>query len=134
MRQQRPQFVLISLTSAVMFGVLAMGPARAEVECKGLEQAQCGGMAGCSWTSAYTRKDGKNVSGYCKRVAVRGDAAATRSAPQKAPAVKETQPKPVVKGTPPANTPYGAATGAAATPAKTPYGQGTGTGAGTAPR
>ena len=104
MRQQRPRFVLISLTSAVMFGVLATSPARAEVECKGLEQAQCGGIAGCSWTNAYTRKDGKNVSGYCKRVAARGDAT-TGPAPQKAPAVKDTQPKPVVKGTAPANTP-----------------------------
>ncbi|HYN76194.1 MAG TPA: hypothetical protein VES73_00175 [Lamprocystis sp. (in: g-proteobacteria)] len=146
--KQRSRFVLISLTSAAMFGVLTTGAARAEVECKGLEQVQCGDMAGCSWTNAYTRKDGKSVAGYCKRVAARGDAAATGPVPQKMPAVKETAPKPVVKGTPPATMPSGAAMGAGApkTPAaaatamptgnlpagtgtvKTPYGQGTGTG------
>jgi len=35
-------------------------------ECKGLAQTECEAKTECRWIDGYTRKDGKEVSGYCR--------------------------------------------------------------------
>jgi hypothetical protein len=45
---------------------LGSGSALAESACKGLEQAACEKAADCTWVGPYERKDGKQVSGYCR--------------------------------------------------------------------
>jgi hypothetical protein len=49
--------------------VISAGPVLAESACKGLEQAVCEGNGDCTWVNGYTRKDSKQVSGYCKSIA-----------------------------------------------------------------
>ena len=120
MKFRSPRFVVMSLASVTVLGVLATGPANAAPsECKGLDQAACASAAGCGWINGYTRKDGKTVAGYCKRGKGSKDAAA--QAPAATPPVKMPPPKPLVK---PA-APYGAGTGTATGTA--PYGTATGT-------
>ena len=124
MKFRSPRFVVMSLASVTVLGVLATGPANAAPsECKGLDQAACASAAGCGWINGYTRKDGKTVAGYCKRGKGSKDAAAPAAAqaPAATPPVKMPPPKPVVK---PA-APYGAGTGTATGTA--PYGTATGT-------
>jgi hypothetical protein len=38
----------------------------AQAACKGMPEARCTGEAACTWVSAYTRKDGREVNGYCR--------------------------------------------------------------------
>ena len=73
MKLYSPRFVVISLASAALCGVLVSAPAgAANSACKGLEEAKCAAMDGCGWTKEYTRKDGKTVAGYCKKASVPG--------------------------------------------------------------
>lgn len=70
---------------------LSAGPVLAESACKGLGQGPCAGKTDCTWVDGYTRKDGVNVSGHCKAVSKRDEAAAAKEKP--APAVvKEKAP------------------------------------------
>ena len=130
MTSQRPRFVLISLTSAAILGVLAAAPASAaDSHCKGLAQAQCGTTEGCGWVDTYTRKDGKTVEGYCKKATLppgarRDKGAAEPSATTtKTPGGEKTRALPPAEGTAPATAPAGTpapkpATGTVRTPAQ----------------
>jgi hypothetical protein len=53
---------------------LGSGAALAESACKGLEQNACGKAADCIWVGGYERKDGKQVSGYCRTKSTGGAA------------------------------------------------------------
>ncbi len=126
MTSQRPRFVLISLTSAALLGVLATAPAgAADSHCKGLAQAQCGTTEGCGWVDTYTRKDGRTVEGYCKKATLppgaRRDKAATETptpaATGKTPGGEKTRALPPSGSTAPAMAPAGTP---APKPARTP--------------
>jgi len=60
---------------------LSAGPVLAESACKGLGQGPCAGKTDCTWVDGYTRKDGVNVSGHCKAVSKRDEAAAAKEKP-----------------------------------------------------
>lgn len=36
--------------------------------CKGMEQASCTASESCRWINAYKRSDGREVSGYCRKL------------------------------------------------------------------
>jgi hypothetical protein len=59
-----PQVALIPVAAIA----ISAGPVLAESACKGLEQVVCEGNGSCTWVNGYTRKDGKQVSGYCKSI------------------------------------------------------------------
>jgi hypothetical protein len=40
--------------------------ANAASPCKGLAESMCASEQSCRWVGAYTRKDGREVSGYCR--------------------------------------------------------------------
>jgi len=71
---------------------LGSGAALAESACKGLEQGACEKAADCIWVGGYEKKDGKQVSGYCRSKSPGGAAepkageAAGSKAPEKAKA------------------------------------------------
>jgi hypothetical protein len=58
--------ILLSGVCALAFSATAV---HAASECKGLAQAECDAKGDCKWVEGYTRKDGKEVSGYCRSVA-----------------------------------------------------------------
>lgn len=58
--------ILLSGVCALAFSATAV---QAASECKGLPQAECEAKSECKWVEGYTRKDGKEVSGYCRSVA-----------------------------------------------------------------
>ncbi|RMG35041.1 MAG: hypothetical protein D6720_07885 [Gammaproteobacteria bacterium] len=37
-------------------------------QCKTLSQEACGATPACAWVDGYTRKDGREVSAYCRKV------------------------------------------------------------------
>ena len=55
----------ISFMGAILL-VAGQNLAHAASECRGLEQPVCSGNAQCRWIAAYTRSDGREVSGYCR--------------------------------------------------------------------
>jgi hypothetical protein len=112
MKQLNLRFALISLAPAALCGVLAAGPAAAaDSACKGLDQAKCAAAADCGWTSEYTRKDGKTVSGYCRKGSKQATPAATKDkTPAPTPAAKAppvTAPTPATKGSGTTTAPTG---------------------------
>jgi hypothetical protein len=62
---------LIAAGCALAFG---SGTALAESACKGLEQRACEKAADCIWVGGYEKKDGKQVSGYCRTKSTGGAA------------------------------------------------------------
>lgn len=58
--------ILLSGVCALAFSATAV---QAASECKGLPQAECEAKSECKWVEGYTRKDDKEVSGYCRSVA-----------------------------------------------------------------
>jgi hypothetical protein len=80
---------LIAASCALALG---SGAALAESACKGLEQGACEKAADCIWVGGYEKKDGKQVSGYCRSKSTGGAAepkageAAGSKAPDKAKA------------------------------------------------
>lgn len=54
------------LIAGATLAVIGIQPASAESPCKGLEAAACSSNAACGWTDGYTRKDGREVRGYCR--------------------------------------------------------------------
>jgi hypothetical protein len=66
---------------------LGSGTALAESACKGLEQAACEKASDCVWVGGYEKKDGKQVSGYCRSKSTGGAAEpkASEAAGTKAP-------------------------------------------------
>lgn len=52
-----------SLISSFSFTALT---AEAASQCKGLEESTCLDNQACIWVSAYTTKNGNNVSAYCR--------------------------------------------------------------------
>lgn len=45
---------------------LASAPVNAASQCKGLDNAACNAEAACGWVEGYQRKDGKQVSAFCR--------------------------------------------------------------------
>lgn len=45
---------------------LAATTALAESACKGLAESACQGAQACTWVKGYTRKDGREVTPYCR--------------------------------------------------------------------
>lgn len=58
---------LIAL-SILSLSVLLLSPVHAASACKGLSKSSCGSKSSCTWVDGYTRKDGKQVSAYCRTV------------------------------------------------------------------
>lgn len=59
----------MALASAMLMATIAFQPAAAESSCKGLEKNPCGSKDQCHWVNGYTRKDGAEVSGHCRKTA-----------------------------------------------------------------
>jgi hypothetical protein len=59
---------LTSLLSSVLFGafVVVGSTANAASQCKGLSAAACAADSDCRWVESYVRKDGREVSAYCR--------------------------------------------------------------------
>jgi hypothetical protein len=92
MRTRLPYSSRAVLLSAVLVSAFA-GPALAESACKGLDQKTCESKADCTWIKGYTRKDGKEVSGYCKSIGKSGggaEKAAPAAGPSSKPMPKDT--------------------------------------------
>ena len=53
---------------SMAFGMVSMlpGASLAESQCKGMEKQACGRNTDCAWVDGYKRKDGKQVSSYCR--------------------------------------------------------------------
>ena len=53
---------------SVVLGIGSMLPTAslAAAECKGMEKRACENAADCLWVEGYKRKDGKQVSSYCR--------------------------------------------------------------------
>jgi hypothetical protein len=87
--KQRVGSGLIAVGCALALGSSA---ALAGSACKGLEQGACEKAADCIWVGGYEKKDGKQVSGYCRTKSSGGAAepkageAAGGKAPEKAKA------------------------------------------------
>ena len=79
-RFRLPQAALFSVALIAM----SAGPVLAESACKGLQQSVCEGNGDCTWTNGYTRKDGKQVSGYCKSIGKRTGSSDTKEKPSTA--------------------------------------------------
>ena len=56
----------LSLSMTLGLASLLPGASLAESQCKGLENQACERKADCSWVDGYKRKDGKQVSSYCR--------------------------------------------------------------------
>ena len=78
--------------------VPAKKPAAPTTTCNKLEEKSCTTNADCSWIAAAKRKDGKEVSAYC-----RSKPKSTRAAPKKVEA-KKVETKAAVPAAPPATT------------------------------
>ena len=63
MRFAKPSPVSLFAACAVMLLPLSAGAAS---QCKGMALDQCAGANECRWVDAYVRKDGREVSGYCR--------------------------------------------------------------------
>lgn len=57
----------ISLFALAPFGALTA----AESACKGLQNGPCKQNETCSWVQSYKLKNGKDVSGFCRKKASR---------------------------------------------------------------
>lgn len=55
-----------TITLGCALTLASIGTAFAESPCKGLEQDVCIAREDCRWIDGYTRKDGIEVSGYCR--------------------------------------------------------------------
>ena len=66
--KQRSFSVKSALVSAsLLMGLaLASSPAQAASACKGLDDKACGASSSCLWVNGYQRKDGRNVSSFCR--------------------------------------------------------------------
>ncbi len=53
---------------------LVLSAGIAQAACKGQPEAACAEAAACTWVSGYARKDGVEVSGYCRNRGSRGKA------------------------------------------------------------
>jgi hypothetical protein len=80
---------------------IGSGTALAESACKGLPQGACEKAADCIWVGAYERKDGKQVSGYCRSKGGSGAEDEHKGAKEtgaKAPAKHKAQEAPATTG------------------------------------
>ena len=49
--------------------IVSAHAARAEpAACKGMEQATCMESGACRWVNSYKRSDGREISGYCRKL------------------------------------------------------------------
>ena len=63
---KKPAIFALLCSTALFTGAHA---AQAEpVVCKGAEQVNCTESAGCRWVSSYKRSDGREISGYCRKL------------------------------------------------------------------
>lgn len=54
------------------FAVLPLGAlSAAESACKGLQNGPCKQNESCSWVKSYKLKNGKDISGFCRKKATR---------------------------------------------------------------
>ena len=58
---------LVLLCSAALLVTTSAVQAESPV-CKGMEQASCTASDSCRWVDAYKRSDGREVSGYCRKL------------------------------------------------------------------
>ena len=55
------------LSYVIAGGLLVAAPfANAESQCKTLPQDACSAAPGCAWVDGYVRKDGRQVTAYCR--------------------------------------------------------------------
>jgi hypothetical protein len=71
----------VIVSAAIMLSV----PAQAASTCKGLNDNACASAQSCSWIKAYQRKDGINVTGFCR---TKSKSASKKAAVKKATAKK----------------------------------------------
>jgi len=58
--------------SLMLAGLVAMAPlSAAESQCKQMLQAECTAQPACTWVGGYLRKDGREVSAYCRNAPVK---------------------------------------------------------------
>jgi len=85
------------VTSGILAGIvllLGMGSAaQAATACKGLSSSQCSGKSDCVWVGAYTRKDNKKVSGYCRSKGGKGTQSGTAKDKRSSSAKKDVTDK-----------------------------------------
>ena len=51
--------------STILVVFLSM-PVHAASQCKGLDNSACDSNLACGWVNGYTRKDGREVSAFCR--------------------------------------------------------------------
>ena len=57
--------ILCSIVPALFLLGVSL-PSHSASVCKGLSVDACGENASCGWVNSYTRKDGREVSGFCR--------------------------------------------------------------------
>jgi len=59
--------------SLTMAGLLALASplSAAEIQCKQMAETECMAQPACSWVGGYVRKDGREVSAYCRNAPVK---------------------------------------------------------------
>lgn len=70
---------------SVVLGIGSMLPTAslAAAECKGMEKRACENAADCLWVEGYKRKDGKQVSSYCRTKSKSKSTSSTASSAKK---------------------------------------------------
>lgn len=63
-RQARSASLLAMLAMTVALTLVSQSAFAAE--CKGMEKSSCERQDACTWVDSYKRKDGVQVSGYCR--------------------------------------------------------------------
>ena len=61
----------IIISALLCSSALFMGAHAAQAEpaaCKGMEQANCTESGACRWVNSYKRSDGREISGYCRKL------------------------------------------------------------------
>lgn len=67
----QPAFIKTRL-SLMLAGLVALVPlSAAETQCKQMAQPECMAQSACSWVGGYVRKDGREVSAYCRNAPVK---------------------------------------------------------------
>jgi hypothetical protein len=56
----------ISFSLVCALSILPSAAVLAEQTCKGLSEQACNASPDCGWTQGYVRKDGREVTAYCR--------------------------------------------------------------------
>ena len=89
MKNQSTTFRTIALAITASASMLLSVPTQAS-SCKGLSDSDCNTNAQCRWVNAYTRGDGKQVSGYCRAKPVKRNPAQTNQSSSQEGMQKQT--------------------------------------------